>query len=248
MTSQNANNLEKADKLLSYLAKKVEENKPANVVHFIVDVLCTYYPTHSPYFAKVWHYDKELEVEKQHVREFFKHNNSTSTIAQHFINAGFDCLDSLTFLTTDILEEIQGYNNVQWLPGHKVRVNQIFQNINKLVKEFKDLMKTQKRTKLHFIAGMGQEKTTTHYDYTEPVRGGNATVGFYQHKPNLNQLLPGDDTMYKTQTKLRNLYNLDHIASLSAEAATTKAVDALNNEIYGEACKNSHYTVKNRDD
>ncbi|EDO07107.1 uncharacterized protein BBOV_IV007510 [Babesia bovis T2Bo] len=130
-----------ADKLLVYLARKIGEHKPKNVVYFIVDILCTYYPRHIPELSKIWLMDKGLDEQKQHVRNFFKKHNSTSAIAQDFINAGFDSLDSLTYLTPDVLDEIQAYNNTTWLPGHKVRVYQIFKDINKLAKAYKDELK-----------------------------------------------------------------------------------------------------------
>ncbi|KAK2195097.1 hypothetical protein BdWA1_003397 [Babesia duncani] len=100
---------DKIDKLLAYLARVTLHNRYLTVSHACVD--------------------KELENQKQLVRDFFKSNNSTSTIAQHFINAGFDSLDSLTFLSTDVLDDIQAYNGVTWLPGHKIRVHGSVQRI-----------------------------------------------------------------------------------------------------------------------
>ncbi|EKX72973.1 conserved hypothetical protein [Theileria equi strain WA] len=245
MANKPASQLEKADKLLTYLAKKIEESKPANTVHFIVDVLCTYYPTHVPYFSKIWFYDKELDAEKQNVRNFFKHNNSTSTIAQHFINAGFDCLESLTYLTTDILEEIQAYNNVQWLPGHKVRVHQIFQNITQLVKDYSDFLKTQKRTKLQYITRTIPEHGITRCEYPVSVKTGTSHIAasYYYQKP-IFEDLTSPDAGFPGQPKLREAYSLAQIANLSAEAATDKALDAINAKILDQTCHKNHFSVK----
>ncbi|SJK86489.1 hypothetical protein BMR1_03g02685 [Babesia microti strain RI] len=134
-------NMEKVEKLLTYIARKIDEQRPSNVIYFIIDILTKHYPNHFSSYLSVWKIDEELECEKQNVRDFFKHFNSSSEIGQHFINAGFDSLDSLCCLTPDTIDDIEAYNDAHWLPGHKVRVHQIFMNIVEMVGEYKEILR-----------------------------------------------------------------------------------------------------------
>ncbi|GIX65527.1 stripes inner membrane complex protein, putative [Babesia caballi] len=246
---------DKADKLLVYLARKIGEHKPNNVIFFIVDILCTYYPRHIPSFSRIWLMDKNLDDQKQHVRELFKRNNSTSCIAQHFINAGFDSLDALACLTTDVLDEIQAYNNTKWLPGHKVRVHQIFEDIKRLVKEYKDELKAQ-RTLTHYSDGhvYSQLEGTYITPKRSPVvwydsknympRGGS--VYYY---PAMNSIIKGSDSLiqatnanspstasYETRQNISSVMdsskstgavNISQIVGISAETAASRVVEEI---------------------
>ncbi|CDR97565.1 hypothetical protein, conserved [Babesia bigemina] len=257
---------EKADKLLVYLARKIGEHKPRNVVFFIVDILCTYYPRHIPNFSKTWLMDKNLDEAKQHVRELFKRNNSTSCIAQHFINAGFDSVsckcdicdsmqvDSLTCLTTDVLDEIQAYNNTTWLPGHKVRVYQIFKDIKKVVKEYKDSTRSSVMVWQH---GDNPVYAQMEGAYITPSQNGASwlerrTVGtsggpvyYYSQRQTASSLttINPQSTIHKTSSSLFDTVPLGHsyngpvivnndmtvtqIANKSAEATTNKIIYGL---------------------
>ncbi|ORM40566.1 uncharacterized protein BXIN_2053 [Babesia sp. Xinjiang] len=256
----------KADKLLVYLARKIGEHKPKNVVFFIVDILCTYYPRHIPGLSKIWLMDKNLEEQKQHVRELFKRNNSTSGIAQHFINAGFDSvgslfsykspsqLDSLTYLTTDVLDEIQAYNNTTWLPGHKVRVYQIFQDINKIVKAYKDEVKANRMAWQHSDSGIYAQLDGT---FVTPKRSGAVWIdsnnniyhpspAYYYPKVRpaslMSDAVDSASTVHKPGTVIfqnrqgvpitepaltRGNVNMSQIANISARITTNKVMDAI---------------------
>ncbi|GFE53956.1 hypothetical protein BaOVIS_013600 [Babesia ovis] len=244
----------KADKLLVYLARKIKEHKPKNVVYFIVDILCTYYPRHISGLSKIWLMDKNLEDQKQHVREFFKKNNSTSCIAQHFINAGFDSLDSLTHLTTDVLDEIQAYNNTTWLPGHKVRVYQIFKDITKVVKAYKDEMKanriawqygdstmysqfnslycTPQRVGAARIEGnsaVQQSAPAYYYSKGHPISSGSDVVYHASTigKPTTTVYENPQGVLIKESPAIRNNATMSKIANISAQITTNKVMDRL---------------------
>ncbi|EDL44886.1 hypothetical protein PVIIG_02767 [Plasmodium vivax India VII] len=66
--------------------------------------------------------DLELEKEKKLVIEFFKSQKLTTEIAKHFISVGFDSMESLLYLNAHVLDDIEKFNNVNWLPGHKIRL------------------------------------------------------------------------------------------------------------------------------
>lgn len=241
---------EKMDMLLVYLARKIGEHKPRNVVFFIVDILCTYYPQHIPTFSKIWLMDKTLDEQKQYVRDLFRRNNSTSCIAQHFINAGFDSLDVLTTLNTDILDEIQAYNNTTWLPGHKIRIYQIFRDIKKLVKEYKDEIKAErmvyygdgpiyKQIGGPYIAS--NSATTLKVDrsnammhpsptYYYPKVHAFPSVGAKTHK-----VYNIPSTIHTSKPEIRstegvylgNAVTMTRLSNISAEAVTNKVIDDL---------------------
>ncbi|KAK1441930.1 hypothetical protein BgAZ_502620 [Babesia gibsoni] len=226
---------EKTERLLSYLAKKIGEHKPHNIVFFIVDILCTYYPHHIPGFAKVWLMDKGLEEQKQHVRDLFKRNNSSSAIAQHFINAGFDNIDVLATLNTDILDEIQAYNNTTWLPGHKVKVFQIFADIQQLVKEYKDEVIKKRPTFAGYDAAVYKRADGSFITTQTTTLGldGNAAVlrqpVYYYPKVQTAGSLGGGHTVTKVPSNILEGtgVTLQQLATISAEAATTKVLDDL---------------------
>lgn len=116
--------------LFARLSQEIQESKPNNCIHFIVDFLCKHYPEHLHGFASIWQMDPDLEHERHEVVNFFKSHKISTSVAAHFTNAGYDTLDTLTTLSPDSLVDVEAFNNVKWLPGHKVRLQQIFSEIS----------------------------------------------------------------------------------------------------------------------
>jgi len=123
--------------LFARLSQEIEEHKPKNCVHFIVDFLCKHYPEHLHGFASIWQMDPDLERERHEVVNFFKSHKISTAVAAHFTNAGYDTLDTLTTLSPDALVDVEAFNNVKWLPGHKVRLQQIFSEISARVRAYR---------------------------------------------------------------------------------------------------------------
>lgn len=71
------------------------------------------------------------------VVNFFKAHKISTAVAAHFTNAGYDTLDTLTTLSPDSLIDVEAFNNVKWLPGHKVRLQQIFSEISARVRAYR---------------------------------------------------------------------------------------------------------------
>ncbi|SBT87730.1 conserved Plasmodium protein, unknown function [Plasmodium malariae] len=111
-------------KLLDCLSEEIEKQQPENVIHFMVDFLCKNYASHLKGFAHVWDVDLELEKEKKLVIEFFKSQKLTTEIAKHFINVGFDSMESIVHLNAHILDDVEKFNK------------QMFSNIEENVKRF----------------------------------------------------------------------------------------------------------------
>ncbi|EPR57272.1 hypothetical protein TGPRC2_267500 [Toxoplasma gondii TgCatPRC2] len=122
--------------LFARMQQEIEDEKPANVIFFIVDFLCKHYPEHLSGFAAIWNADPDLEKERQGVVEFFRAQKLPTEIAAHFTNAGFDTLETLCTLTSESLDDIEKFNQVRWLPGHKVRLQQTFADIAGRVRTF----------------------------------------------------------------------------------------------------------------
>jgi len=123
--------------LFARLAQEIEEQKPKNCIHFIVDFLCKHYPEHLHGFASIWQMDPDLERERHEVVNFFKAHKISTAVAAHFTNAGYDTLDTLTTLNKESLVDVEAFNNVKWLPGHKVRLQQIFGEIAARVRAYR---------------------------------------------------------------------------------------------------------------
>merc|ERR1719437_228751 len=115
--------------LFARLSQEIEEQRPKNCIHFIVDFLCKHYPEHLHGFASIWQMDPDLERERHEVVNFFKAHKISTAVSAHFTNAGYDTLDSLV--------DIEAFNNVKWLPGHKVRLQQIFGEISARVRAYR---------------------------------------------------------------------------------------------------------------
>jgi len=130
--------MQAATQLFARLNQEIEEHHPKNSIHFIVDFLCRHYPEHLHGFASIWQMDPDLEAERHEVVHFFKAHKISTAVAGHFTNAGYDTLDTLTTLTPESLLDIEAFNNVKWLPGHKVRLQQIFQEISARVRVYRD--------------------------------------------------------------------------------------------------------------
>lgn len=124
--------------LLARLAQEIDEREPSNVIHFIVDFLCKHYPEHLHGFEVIWNGDPDLEQDRLLVVEFFKTQKLPVEISAHFINAGFDTLETLCTLSTNSLDDVEKFNSIRWLPGHKVRLQQTFNDITNRVRLFKD--------------------------------------------------------------------------------------------------------------
>lgn len=131
--------------LFARLAQEIEEKKPPNCVHFIVGFLCQHYPEHLHGFASIWQMDPDLERERHEVVNFFKSHKISTAVAAHFTNAGYDTLDTLTTLSPDNLVDVEAFNNVKWLPGHKVRLQQIFSEIAARVRAYRQANPNQTR-------------------------------------------------------------------------------------------------------
>lgn len=123
--------------LLARLTEEIEASKPSNVIHFVVDFLCAHYPEHLHGFSSIWSADPELERERQDVCRFFRNHKISTQIAAHFTNAGYDTIETIATLTPDALVNIEAFNNVHWLPGHKVRLQKLFSDVGARVREFK---------------------------------------------------------------------------------------------------------------
>merc|ERR1719331_2619360 len=121
--------------LFARMSQEIEDAHPPNVIHFIVDFLCKNYPEHLHGFASIWNADPDLERERQEVCRFFKHHKISTQIAAHFTNAGYDTLETLATLHTENLADIEAFNNVKWLPGHKVRLQHLFADIERFVQQ-----------------------------------------------------------------------------------------------------------------
>jgi len=142
--------------LFARLTQEIDEKNPSNPIFFVVDFLCKHYPQHLAGFAAVWNANPELEKDRLMVVEFFRFQKLPTEVASHFTNAGFDTLETLCTLTGDALDDIERFNSVRWLPGHKVRLQQTFSDIVGRVRAFR-----QDREKLLHIARLA----TGHCDH-----------------------------------------------------------------------------------
>ncbi|XP_954631.1 uncharacterized protein TA19950 [Theileria annulata] len=123
--------------LFTRINEEVALHQPKNLVEFVIDFLCKNYPDHLHGFSNIWNSDPELEQSRLVVVEFFKYNRLPVEIASHFTRAGYDTLDTIASLNRESLVEIEKYSNAEWLPGHKVRLMNMFENIEEYISEFK---------------------------------------------------------------------------------------------------------------
>lgn len=142
--------------LFARLSQEIEESKPKNCIHFIVDFLCKHYPEHLHGFASIWQMDPDLERERHEVVNFFKAHKISTAVAAHFTNAGYDTLDTLTTLSPDSLLDVEAFNNVKWLPGHKVRLQQIFGEISARVRAYRQQQQANDNGPRFSSGGVGQ--------------------------------------------------------------------------------------------
>eukprot|EP00413_Alexandrium_margalefii_P046927 CAMPEP_0204581482 /NCGR_PEP_ID=MMETSP0661-20131031/44668_1 /ASSEMBLY_ACC=CAM_ASM_000606 /TAXON_ID=109239 /ORGANISM="Alexandrium margalefi, Strain AMGDE01CS-322" /LENGTH=235 /DNA_ID=CAMNT_0051590675 /DNA_START=4 /DNA_END=708 /DNA_ORIENTATION=- len=152
--------------LFARLSQEIEENKPKNCIHFIVDFLCKHYPEHLHGFASIWQMDPDLERERHEVVNFFKAHKISTAVAAHFTNAGYDTLDTLTTLSPDSLLDVEAFNNVKWLPGHKVRLQQIFGEISARVRAYRQQQQANAAGPAFGSAGAGPYGASPAASYT----------------------------------------------------------------------------------
>ena len=95
------------------------------------------------------------------------HNDNNSThfdfvhkVAAHFTNTGYDTLESISTLTNETLADIEAFNDVKWLPGHKVRLQQIFSDVVARVREWRQ------RAVAVFIVRLFIVSTVAQFGYT----------------------------------------------------------------------------------
>lgn len=144
--------------LFARLSQEIEEAKPKNCIHFIVDFLCKHYPEHLHGFASIWQMDPDLERERHEVVNFFKAHKISTAVAAHFTNAGYDTLDTLTTLNKESLVDVEAFNNVKWLPGHKVRLQQIFGEIAARVRAYRQQYGNPNAARARAGATQGRER------------------------------------------------------------------------------------------
>jgi len=154
------------EQLFARLTQEIEEQKPKNCIHFVVDFLCKHYPEHLHGFASIWQMDPDLEGERHEVVNFFKAHKISTAVAAHFANAGYDTLDTLTTLSPEGLVDIEAFNNVKWLPGHKVRLQQIFQEISARVRAFREQQQALPPPGATTAAATAQRSAMTARPYT----------------------------------------------------------------------------------
>ena len=71
------------------------------------------------------------------VVEFFNYCKIPPEMAAHFTAAGFDTLETLCTLSVESLDEVERFNDTTWLPGHKVRLQQVFSDIAGRVRAYR---------------------------------------------------------------------------------------------------------------
>ncbi|GFE55303.1 hypothetical protein BaOVIS_027070 [Babesia ovis] len=125
------------EEIYERIYEAIVKKQPKNIVQFIVDFLCEHYPEHLHSFSKLMKADPELESNRMKVLQFFNYYHLPVEVGWHFTNAGFDTLDTILTLNRESLAEIEAFSEAQWLPGHKVRLYAMFEDIKKYVEEFK---------------------------------------------------------------------------------------------------------------
>lgn len=172
--------------LFARIQQEVEEKKPSNCIHFIVDFLCRHYPEHLHGFASIWQADPDLERERHEVVNFFKTHKISTAVAAHFTNAGFDTLDTLTTLNPDALVDVEAFNNVKWLPGHKVRLQQIFSEISARIRAYKQQHMIGAPTysaPTYTVAHDSVPMTAHHASYSYPAQSVSVPQSIVQPSP-----------------------------------------------------------------
>mmetsp|Transcript_58832 Transcript_58832/g.149310 ORF Transcript_58832/g.149310 Transcript_58832/m.149310 type:complete len:294 (-) Transcript_58832:138-1019(-) len=183
--------------LFARLSQEIEEKQPKNCIHFMVDFLCKHYPEHLHGFASIWQMDPDLERERHEVVNFFKAHKISTAVAAHFTNAGYDTLDTLTTLTPDSLVDVEAFNNVKWLPGHKVRLQQIFGEISARVRAYRqEYEKAQgnqsPRGGRHHHSSHQQHHQSSHQGHSSSPHYGNSSPAHPAvHRPAVSMVHQG---------------------------------------------------------
>ncbi|KAH8582401.1 uncharacterized protein ELE39_001057 [Cryptosporidium sp. chipmunk genotype I] len=126
------------EKITERLLQEFDESDPENIPYFIVDFMCKNYGEHLLGFSRIWNAEYEFEQERFAVIDFFRSQFINSKITGDFIGAGFDTLEALCTITPKDVDEIEKFSNKTWLPGHKIRLQQIFSDISTRVQQWRD--------------------------------------------------------------------------------------------------------------
>uniref|UniRef100_A0A0G4I0E5 SAM domain-containing protein n=1 Tax=Chromera velia CCMP2878 TaxID=1169474 RepID=A0A0G4I0E5_9ALVE len=123
--------------LFARITQEIDDQQPANPVHFIVDFLCKHYPEHLHGFAEVWNIEPMLQAERDLLVQFLRHHKISSDIAQNFIDTGYDTLESLMTLNNDDLQTVKNMSGASWAPGHVVRLQQLIADMPSRIQTFR---------------------------------------------------------------------------------------------------------------
>jgi len=175
--------------LFARLSQEIDDTKPANCIHFLVDFLCKHYPEHLHGFASIWNSDPELERERQEVVNFFKAHKISTQISAHFTNAGYDTLEALTTLSADALVDVEAFNNVKWLPGHKVRLQQIFSDITSRIRAFKQERQAA-HTQMSQLYSVGNSQQELQNMHMQQMIARQAALQSMQQQAAMNMSVP----------------------------------------------------------
>ncbi|OII75746.1 hypothetical protein cand_029910 [Cryptosporidium andersoni] len=126
------------EKISERLLQEFDESEPENIPYFIVDFLCKNYGDYLCGFAKIWNGEFDFEQERLAVIDFFRSQLINMQVTADFISAGYDTLESLCTVTPDDLANIEKFSESSWLPGHKIRLQQIFSDIVSRVQQWRD--------------------------------------------------------------------------------------------------------------
>uniref|UniRef100_A0A0G4GWS5 Uncharacterized protein n=1 Tax=Chromera velia CCMP2878 TaxID=1169474 RepID=A0A0G4GWS5_9ALVE len=146
---------------------------PDSIICYTVDYLAANYAEELNGFAEIWNGPEEMDIERLRMIHFFYSHKIGMQIVGHFCKAGFDTLDSLLNVRKDGLESIQRYNEVEWLPGHRRRLEYLFRDIAARVAAFRQTFETAPvQTALVETAAPAAEVTAD--PYTLPSASSNA--------------------------------------------------------------------------
>ncbi|KAH7650314.1 hypothetical protein FG379_003386 [Cryptosporidium bovis] len=129
---------EAMEKIAERLLQEFDEHEPENIPYFIVDFICKNYGEHLLGFSRIWNTEYEFEQERFAVIDFFRSQFINMRITADFIGAGYDTLEALCTITQREIDEIEKFSKNTWLPGHKVRLQQIFADVSTRVQQWRE--------------------------------------------------------------------------------------------------------------
>ncbi|CEM12649.1 unnamed protein product [Vitrella brassicaformis CCMP3155] len=146
---------QRMQQLSTRLNQEIKHVKPQNVPHFLLHFMSEKYETHLGGFAHLFNADKQLERERQRVAAFFLRYGLPLEVASRFTRAGFDSMEVLMSLDRDSAVEIPAkFTGEKWLPGHYIRIQQLFDDIVSRVHDFNtELMEYDYRTRPVAVPG-----------------------------------------------------------------------------------------------